>query len=224
MTDTTPTHRATSPRYVNEDPWDANAVEALTPAQEKFYLANQWTLMWWKFRRHKLAVWSGVLLIMTFGSILISRNPGALQPAFAQHRLSFMPRPRWCASSTRASLVRPFVYGFDYRLDMETLERSTRPTRTRCSPSGSSAWAIDYEFWGLIDGSFPHHLSRRGRHAVPSGHRPAGPRHALAHSLWRAHFAHRRPDSALRSASCWGSSWAVSRAITAAGSIRPCSA
>ena len=29
-----------------------SGTEALTAEQERFYLASQWQLMWWKFRRH----------------------------------------------------------------------------------------------------------------------------------------------------------------------------
>ena len=35
------------------------AAETLTPEQERFYLASQWKMMWWKFRRHRIAVICG---------------------------------------------------------------------------------------------------------------------------------------------------------------------
>ena len=28
----------------------------LTPEQERYYLAAQWKLMWWKLKRHRIAV------------------------------------------------------------------------------------------------------------------------------------------------------------------------
>ncbi len=28
----------------------------MTPAQERFYVASQWRMMWWKLRRHRVAV------------------------------------------------------------------------------------------------------------------------------------------------------------------------
>ena len=43
--------RATSPA-----PFDPYVAETLTPEQEQFYIASQWRLMWWRFRRHRLAV------------------------------------------------------------------------------------------------------------------------------------------------------------------------
>ena len=35
-------------------------------------MASQWQLMWWKLKRHKLAVISGVFLLLVYLSITIS--------------------------------------------------------------------------------------------------------------------------------------------------------
>src|SRR3546814_21000430 len=60
------------PHYVSDAPFDPYSVEALTPEQERYYHATQWRLMWWKLRRHRLAVVSGVVLLLLYGSILVS--------------------------------------------------------------------------------------------------------------------------------------------------------
>ncbi|NJO85922.1 MAG: hypothetical protein HC818_04325 [Synechococcaceae cyanobacterium RM1_1_27] len=75
-------------RYVDSAPFDPHETEILTPEQERFYTASQWQLMWWKFKRHKLAVVSLWFLALLYASILISefiapydlqtRNPGSL--------------------------------------------------------------------------------------------------------------------------------------------------
>ena len=43
-------------RYVSVAPFDAATVETMTAEQERYYLASQWRLIWWKLRRHRLAV------------------------------------------------------------------------------------------------------------------------------------------------------------------------
>ena len=58
--------------YVSEAKFDPHSVEALTPEQERYYMASQWQLMWWKFIRHRLALISGGFLLLMYGSILIS--------------------------------------------------------------------------------------------------------------------------------------------------------
>ena len=44
----------------------------MTAEQERYYMASQWQMMWWKFLRHRLAVASGVVLAVFYLSILIS--------------------------------------------------------------------------------------------------------------------------------------------------------
>ena len=63
---------ARSPHFVSQEPFDPYSVEHLTPEQERYYLASQWQLMWWKLRHHRLAVISGVVLLFLYGSIAIS--------------------------------------------------------------------------------------------------------------------------------------------------------
>ncbi|MEI9988211.1 MAG: hypothetical protein WDN69_37010 [Aliidongia sp.] len=43
-----------------------------TPAQLRYAQAPQWRLIWWRFRRHRLAVLSGLVLLALYLSILVS--------------------------------------------------------------------------------------------------------------------------------------------------------
>ena len=53
--------------YVNPPhPFDPDAAEHMTPEQERFYTASQWRLMWWKFKRHRLAVAVGAILAFMY--------------------------------------------------------------------------------------------------------------------------------------------------------------
>ena len=58
-----PEGTADLPHYVSPEPFDARSIERLTPEQEKIYFASQLTLMWWKFKRHRVAVWSGWIIL-----------------------------------------------------------------------------------------------------------------------------------------------------------------
>ena len=66
------------PHYVAPEPFDPHSVEKMTPEQERYYLASQWRMMWWKLRRHRLAVISGaeitavVLSLPTTGPMLLA--------------------------------------------------------------------------------------------------------------------------------------------------------
>ena len=61
-----PPRRSPPTHYVDDAPFDPHAVEKLTPEQEKYYLASQWKLMWWKLLKHKLAVVSGAVLLVMY--------------------------------------------------------------------------------------------------------------------------------------------------------------
>jgi len=56
--------------YVATEPFEPLATEAMTPEQERFYRASQWKIMWWKFRRHKVALISAWVLAFFYLSIL----------------------------------------------------------------------------------------------------------------------------------------------------------
>ena len=47
-----PPDGAPLPHTASTAPFEPAAVEAMTPEQEKVYLASQWRLMWWKFKKH----------------------------------------------------------------------------------------------------------------------------------------------------------------------------
>ena len=55
MTDTTGGRDDTLKHWVNKEPFDPYSVEALSPEQERFYMASQWQMMWWKLKRHHIA-------------------------------------------------------------------------------------------------------------------------------------------------------------------------
>jgi peptide/nickel transport system permease protein len=138
------------PHYISDAPFDPYSVERMTPAQERFYMASEWRMVWWKLRRHRIAVLSGAILLIMYASILICEflAPYGLD---ARNTDFIYAPPQRIRIFDNGRLVAPFVYGFDYRLDMNTLERvytsndKRQPLRFFCRGSG-------YRFWGLFPG------------------------------------------------------------------------
>ena len=64
--------RARARHFVDLSPFNPAADETLTAQQERYYMASQWRMMWWKLRRHRLAVISGGFLALLYLSVLIS--------------------------------------------------------------------------------------------------------------------------------------------------------
>jgi peptide/nickel transport system permease protein len=139
--------------YVNPEPFDPLDVERLTPEQERFYTASQWQLMWWKFRRHQVAVISAWFLILLYGSILISEiiapyNLHSRNPEFIHFP------PQGVHLFHEGSFVGPFVYGFSFKLNMENLKREYTVDTTKVQRLRYFCLGDDYKFWGTIPGSF----------------------------------------------------------------------
>ncbi|MBN9669719.1 ABC transporter permease [Roseibium aggregatum] len=147
----------TSPRevehYVDPAPFNPAVTEELTAEQERFYQASQWKIMWWKFKRHKIAVWSGVVLILFYLCVPFAE---VIAPYGANTRDSnnlYAP-PQALHLFHEGSLVGPFVYGISSKIDMETLQWVFEEDRTRVQKVRFFCGGAPYKFWGLIDSTF----------------------------------------------------------------------
>ena len=136
----------------------------MTPEMERYYMASQWRIMWWKFRRHRLAVIAGAVLLVMYLSILISEllAPYSLQ---TRHTDYIYAPPQTVHLFHEGEFVGPFVYGFNYRLNMENLRREYTPNPDDIQRCASSAAAIQLQVLGPDPGRPASGLPGRGRHA-----------------------------------------------------------
>jgi len=149
--------------YVNREPWDPYVAERLTAEQEKYYMAGQWKLMWWRFRRHRPAVVSMAFLALMYLSTVISEF---IAPYDLQTRSSayiFAP-PQQVHLFHEGKFLGPFVDALKTTRDMETLQRVYTPDPTRPQPLRFFCLGDSYEFWGLIEGSFHFVCPPKGGH------------------------------------------------------------
>ena len=135
---------------VSREPFDPYAVEQLTPEQERYYMASQWTLMWFKLRRHRIAVISGAVLAALYFSILISEFL-APYDLHTRHTDFIYAPPQTLHLFHQGSFVGPFVYGFDYELDMNDLRRVYTPNPDKVQPLRFFCRGDGYTFWGLFE-------------------------------------------------------------------------
>lgn len=141
------------PHHVNEEPFDVFEADVLTPEQERYYLASQWKMMWWRLRRHKLAVISGIILLLLYFSTIITEilAPYALETRNTDY--IYAP-PQMVRLFHEGELVGPFVYGLDFQLNMETLQREYVVDKTSPQPLRFLCLGDPYKFWGEITGRF----------------------------------------------------------------------
>jgi peptide/nickel transport system permease protein len=138
--------------FVSTEPFDPGSATRLTPEQERFYLASQWKLMWWKFKLHRVAVVSGIILLLMYGSTLVTE-------ILAPYNLQTRNTDFIYASPQRVHLfhdgrfVGPFVYAQKKTLDMDTLRREYTEDRSQPHPLRFFCYGVPYRFWGMIDTS-----------------------------------------------------------------------
>ena len=139
--------------HVNPADWDPYVAVPLTPEQEAYYLAPQWRLMWWKLKRHRLAVVAGIVLALLYGSILISEflAPYNLHTRDTAH--IYAP-PQTVRFFHEGTFVGPFVYGYDSTLNLQRMERVYTENPDKVYPIRFFCLGDAYEFWGLVPGRF----------------------------------------------------------------------
>ena len=120
--------------------------------------AGQWRLIWWRFRRHRVALASGVIMIMiylvaVFAEFLAPIASGPVQPAI---HLRSAPT----AQVRRARRVRSFhfayVNGYTTKVDPIELSRHYEVDPDVVIPVGLFVKGTPYRLWGLFD--FDRHL------------------------------------------------------------------
>jgi len=141
------------PHFVSDKPFNIDDEDALTPEQERYYLASQWQMMWWRFKRHKIAVIAGVVLILSYATIFITEflAPYALD---SRHTSHIYAPPQGLHLFHEGSLIGPFVYPYTSKLNLETLKREYQVDRSKPQPIRFFCLGDPYKFWGLIEGRF----------------------------------------------------------------------
>jgi peptide/nickel transport system permease protein len=139
--------------FVSSEPFDPGSIEALTPEQEKYYLASQWKLMWWKLKRHRLAVICGIILALNYGSVLFSEVIAPYNLHSRNTDYIYAP-PQSVHLFHKGQFIGPFVYGRDYELDMDLLKRNYPERKDDVQPLRFFCSGDSYQFWGLFEGSF----------------------------------------------------------------------
>jgi len=140
------------PHMVSTASFDPLSVEQLTPEQERFYLASQWTMMWWRFRRHRLAVFAGGFLLILYLSIFASEflAPYALHSRHMDY--IFAPPQRLHFFDDQGRFVGPFVYGYTFRLNPQNRKREYTEDHSRVQPIRFFCRGEPYKYWGHVPG------------------------------------------------------------------------
>lgn len=116
-------------------------------------LASQWQLMWWKFRRHKLALFGlfilGLFVLMTIFAEFIGPYPPG------QRDTKYVAGPPMMPQMIDAEghfHLRPFVYGVKGVRDLVNLRMTYQVDTTQIWELGLFEHGTPYKLFGLIPG------------------------------------------------------------------------
>lgn len=127
----------------------ATAIIEDDPSRENFYIAPQWKLIWWKFIKHKVSVFAGVMLILMYLVVLFCEilSPHTTLMRFPDHLYA---KPTRVRVFHEGKLVRPFIYGLERTMDRETFRRYFVEDRSKRYPVKLFVHGDEYKFWGII--------------------------------------------------------------------------
>jgi len=122
--------------------------EELDLKSERFYYAKQWELIWWRFRRHQLAMLSLVLLTLLY---LIAIFPEFTAPYGAQSRFEKFqqsPPTKVHIYDENGNLQRPFIYPLARVLDQKTFKYTYTEDTTQPYPIQLFVQGEAYKLFG----------------------------------------------------------------------------
>jgi len=118
------------------------------PAEERISVASNWTLMWWRFRRHRLAVVSAVVLIALYAVVLCPDFFSTQDPEATDARLAFIPVQRVRVFDGWA--LRPWVPGIVGKRNPVTLRIEWRLDADRRVPVRFFVTGHPYRLLGVV--------------------------------------------------------------------------
>src|SRR6266404_3636523 len=117
-------------------------------AEDRLSVATQWQLMWWRFRKHRIAILStavvlGFYLLVIFADFLAYSNPltsEAQRSLLPPQRIHFFDKGHFW----------PHVYGLTGERDEESFKRIYTPDLNNKIHVSFFARGFEYRFLGVI--------------------------------------------------------------------------
>jgi peptide/nickel transport system permease protein len=109
------------------------------------------SLVWWKFKRNRVAVVGGAILLTFYISFVFL--PEFISPYELQHSSDYAeagPTPIHFVDQAGTFHLRPFVYGMEQKLDFVTRSRTYVEDTTRMYPIQFFVHGDPYKLFGLI--------------------------------------------------------------------------
>lgn len=134
-------------KAISNDP-----INQISEAEEALVVAGQWQLMWWKFRKHKLAVIGGIVTLCIYFVALTADFIAPYEPGLHSTRHTYAPpQPlRFFLQTDQGLRFQPHVFGYSVEIDPVALRRTFVVDPDAIVPVRFFARSEPYKFLGFI--------------------------------------------------------------------------
>jgi len=124
--------------------------KSISKEEEKYFVASQWKLMWWKFKKHKLAIIGGTVLIIFYTGGIFCEFFSPYDPHRRNLRYIFLPPQKIHFFDEEGKFYfRPFVYKIERKIDPESFRKIFKEDKTKKYPIYFFVHGDKYKFWNL---------------------------------------------------------------------------
>jgi len=117
-------------------------------AEDRISVASNWRLVWWRFRKHRLALLSALVLLALYGIVLFPDFLSTQDPEATEARLAFIPVQRLHLFD--GARLRPWVPAVVGKRNPITLRMEWRVDESRRVPVGFFVTGYSYHLLGIV--------------------------------------------------------------------------
>jgi len=120
--------------------------------EARLSVANQWQLVWWKFRKHRLAMVAGGFTLFLYAVAAFAEFFAPYPPQAYSAAHTYVPPQRIHLFQATATGRRfyPHVNGFKVQVDPESYKRTYTVDETAAYPIGLFVRGAEYRLFGLF--------------------------------------------------------------------------
>ena len=117
-------------------------------AEEQLSVAGPWLLMWWRFRKHRMAMASVVVIALFYTVAILANFLSSAQPVTTDERYNYVPPQtiHWFDDGW----IRPYVHDITSELDLNTFKKQYDVDTEVKYPVRFFGHGYEYTFLGLI--------------------------------------------------------------------------
>lgn len=125
---------------------------AAVERETRLEIAGQWQLVWWRFRKHKLAMLGGLVTLVIYLVALFAEFLAPFSPTTFSATYTYAPpQPlHFLARTERGLRLQPYTNGYTVEIDQEALRRTFVVDEGLRHPVGFLVKVEPYKLWGLI--------------------------------------------------------------------------